>query len=130
MNYLSTNNEYHIPLHVKPIRSKKGGVTDAKVLIIKQTYKSKVWTWNQTIIMLILNVKTMRTKTIKAGIVAAFALIAGYTVYNSQKEVALSDIAMENVEALAVRESNRGCTADRNAICETSHNDYPEYRNN
>lgn len=80
--------------------------------------------------MLILNVKTIRAKTIKAGIVAAFALIAGYTVYNSQKEVALSDIAMENVEALAVGESDRGCTYDRNAICETSHNDYPDYRNN
>lgn len=43
----------------------------------------------------------MRTRTIKVGVVAAFVLIAGYTVYNSQKEVALSDVAMENVEALA-----------------------------
>lgn len=58
----------------------------------------------------------MRAKTIKAGIVAAFALIAGYTVYNSQKEVALSDIAMENVEALAVGESDRGCTYDLSLI--------------
>ncbi|MEE1233870.1 MAG: NVEALA domain-containing protein [Phocaeicola sp.] len=60
----------------------------------------------------------------------AFALVAGYSVYVSQQEVALSDIAMENVEALAVGESNRGCTYDRNAICETSHNDYLDYRNN
>ena len=31
MNYVSANNEHHVPLHVKPIRSKKGGVTDAKL---------------------------------------------------------------------------------------------------
>ncbi|WP_308763066.1 NVEALA domain-containing protein [uncultured Bacteroides sp.] len=61
---------------------------------------------------------------------SAFASVARYNVYNSQKEIALSDIAMENVEALAVGESNRGWTLDRNAICETSHNDYPDYRNN
>ncbi|WP_259321469.1 NVEALA domain-containing protein [Phocaeicola coprophilus] len=101
MNYVSANNEYHVPLHVKPFQLKKGGVTDAKVPIIKQTDKSMIWSLNQTIIILILNVKTMRTRTIKVGIVAAFVLIAGYTVYNSQKEVALSDVAMENVEALA-----------------------------
>ena len=33
MNYVSANNEYHVPLHVKPIQSKKGGVTDAKLII-------------------------------------------------------------------------------------------------
>ncbi len=33
MNYVSANNEHHVPLHVKPIRSKKGGVTDAKLII-------------------------------------------------------------------------------------------------
>ncbi len=33
MNYVSANNEYHVPPHVKPIQSKKGGVTDAKVII-------------------------------------------------------------------------------------------------
>ena len=26
MNHVSANNEYHIPLHVKPVQSKKGGV--------------------------------------------------------------------------------------------------------
>lgn len=25
MNYVSANNEYHVPLHIKPIRLKKGG---------------------------------------------------------------------------------------------------------
>ena len=33
MNYVSANNEYHVPLHVKPIQSKKGGVTDAKLIM-------------------------------------------------------------------------------------------------
>ena len=30
MNYVSANNEYHIPLHVKTVQSKKGGVTNTK----------------------------------------------------------------------------------------------------
>ena len=34
MNHVSANNEYHVPLHVKPIQSKKGGVTNTKVIII------------------------------------------------------------------------------------------------
>lgn len=34
MNYVSANNEHHVPLNVKPIQSKKGGVTDAKIIII------------------------------------------------------------------------------------------------
>lgn len=34
MNHVSANNEYHIPLHVKPIQSKKGGVTNTEVIII------------------------------------------------------------------------------------------------
>lgn len=33
MNYVSANNEYHITLNVKPIQSKKGGVTNAKLII-------------------------------------------------------------------------------------------------
>ena len=34
MNHVSANNEYHIPLHVKPVQSKKGGVTNTEVIII------------------------------------------------------------------------------------------------
>ena len=34
MNHVSANNEYHILLHVKPVQSKKGGVTNIKVIII------------------------------------------------------------------------------------------------
>ena len=33
--------------------------------------------------------------------VAAFAIVAGYSVYASQHEVEMSDLAMANVEALA-----------------------------
>ena len=34
MNHVSANNEHHVPLHVKPIQSKKGDVTNTKVIII------------------------------------------------------------------------------------------------
>ena len=44
----------------------------------------------------------MRKLIIKSAFVAAFIAVAGYAAYNTQKEeVALSEIAMENVEALA-----------------------------
>ena len=42
MNHVSANNEYHIPLHVKPIQSKKGGVTNTEVIIILKCYKSVI----------------------------------------------------------------------------------------
>ena len=35
---------------------------------------------------------------------SAFALVAGYSVYASQKKVEMSDLAMANVEALADNE--------------------------
>lgn len=34
MNHVSANDKYHIPLHVKPVQSKKGGVINTKVIII------------------------------------------------------------------------------------------------
>ena len=38
----------------------------------------------------------------KVAIVAAFGLLVGYTTYNSQKEeTALSELLLDNVEALA-----------------------------
>ena len=43
----------------------------------------------------------MKKKFLKYGSVAAFALVAGYSVYASQQKVGLSELAMENVEALA-----------------------------
>ena len=47
----------------------------------------------------------MKKLIIKSAFVAAFIAVAGYAAYNTQKEeVALSEIAMENVEALAAME--------------------------
>ena len=41
-------------------------------------------------------------------IIAAFALVAGYSVYQSQQKEQLLDIALENVEALANDEIEPG----------------------
>ena len=43
----------------------------------------------------------MKKNILKATLVAAFALIAGFNVYNSQKSDVMSDLALANVEALA-----------------------------
>lgn len=50
-------------------------------------------------------------KIVKIAFVAAFASIAGYGVYTSQKTELMSDLALANVEALAQSESGTGsCT--------------------
>ena len=46
----------------------------------------------------------MKKNILKATLVAAFALIAGFNVYNSQKSDVMSDLALANVEALASEE--------------------------
>ena len=43
----------------------------------------------------------MKKNILKATVVAAFALVAGFNVYNSQKSDVMSDLALANVEALA-----------------------------
>ena len=43
----------------------------------------------------------MKKNIIKVAFVAAFAIVAGYNVYSSQKTDMMSDLAFENVEALA-----------------------------
>ena len=48
--------------------------------------------------MINLNKKNMKTSSL---LVAAFTLAAGYSVYQSQQKEQLSDIAWENMEALA-----------------------------
>ena len=48
----------------------------------------------------------MKGKILKVTIVAAFALIAGFNVYNAQKSDVMSDLALANVEALASCESD------------------------
>ena len=49
----------------------------------------------------------MKKNILKATFVAAFALIAGFNVYNAQKSDVMSDLALANVEALASGEDNR-----------------------
>ena len=51
----------------------------------------------------------MKKNIIRAALFAVFAFVAGYGVYTSQKETSMSDLAMENVEALARGEENPLC---------------------
>ena len=51
----------------------------------------------------------MKRNIIKVALFAVFAFVAGYGVYTSQKETSMSDLAMENVEALARGEENPLC---------------------
>jgi len=51
----------------------------------------------------------MKKNILKATLVAAFALIAGFNVYNSQKPEGMSDLALANVEALADGENGGSC---------------------
>ena len=44
----------------------------------------------------------MKRNMIKVALFAVFAFVAGYGVYTSQKETAMSDLAMANVEAFIV----------------------------
>lgn len=48
----------------------------------------------------------MKKNILKLVFASAFALVAGFSVYASQQKVELSDLAMANVEALAVGEDN------------------------
>ena len=43
----------------------------------------------------------MKKNIFKLVFASAFALVAGYSIYASQKKVEMSDLAMANVEALA-----------------------------
>ena len=49
----------------------------------------------------ILNLRKMKTKILKYVFVVAIAMVSGINVFNAQKSVQLSDIALANVEALA-----------------------------
>lgn len=48
----------------------------------------------------------MKQNILKLVFASAFALVAGYSIHASQQKVELSDLAMANVEALAVGENN------------------------
>lgn len=51
-------------------------------------------------------IKLMYKNFVKVAFVAAVAMVAGINVFNAQKTELMSDIAMENVEALADNESD------------------------
>ena len=53
--------------------------------------------------------KEMKKNILKATLVAAFGLIAGFNVYNSQKSDVMSELALANVEALADDGENPMC---------------------
>jgi len=52
----------------------------------------------------------MKSKMIKIAFVVAIAFVSGINVFNAQKLAVLSDVAMENVEALAIPEWGDGGT--------------------
>lgn len=61
----------------------------------------------------------MKKNILKVTLVTAFALIAGYNVYHSQKQDAISDLALANVEALAfdVEDLGSNCTWENYQTC-------------
>lgn len=64
----------------------------------------------------------MKKQIMKVAIVAVFGLIVGYTAYNSQKdELALSEVLLDNVEALANENSGsyNCCNGCKGAFCGT-----------
>ncbi|WP_317345781.1 NVEALA domain-containing protein [Phocaeicola plebeius] len=73
----------------------------------------------------------MKKNILKLVFTSAFALVVGYSVYASQQKVELSDLTMENIEALANdnESSAKGCKLHLTSICETSHKDHYLYRN-
>lgn len=59
----------------------------------------------------------MKKNILKLVFASAFALVAGYSVYASQKKVEMSDLAMANVEALASDEGSVTCDPDKGDTC-------------
>ena len=67
--------------------------------------------------------KEMKKSILKVTLVAAFALIAGFNVYNSKKAEPMSELALANVEALARLEQPNvdDCISDPDYDCEALH---------
>lgn len=62
----------------------------------------------------------MKKNLFKIFTVIVFATIAGYNLYNSQKTDMMSDLALENIEALAQNENKGGfdcCDSCTGAYC-------------
>ncbi|MDY3268216.1 MAG: NVEALA domain-containing protein [Phocaeicola sp.] len=51
----------------------------------------------------------MKKRILKIVFASAFVLVAGYSVYASQQNAEMSDLALANVEALAGGESSGSC---------------------
>lgn len=64
----------------------------------------------------------MKSNLMKAAFVAAIAMMVGINVFNAQKTESLSDIALANVEALAINEwiPEKGCECFQNLYDDTS----------
>jgi hypothetical protein len=76
----------------------------------------------------------MKKNVLRAAFVVALGLAAGFTAYSSQKdELALSDVLLENIEALASGETNpfceNGCvnTEPTGCYCYRLYETYAEY---
>ena len=52
----------------------------------------------------------MKDKSLKIALVVAIAAVTGYGIYTNQTEVTMSDVMLENVEALARYEGGDGMT--------------------
>lgn len=60
----------------------------------------------------------MKKIILTTTLIAVFATMVGYTAYSSQKQVILSDLAIQNVEALANGEGGAGsCVYDPALTC-------------
>ena len=61
----------------------------------------------------------MKKLSLKVAVVVAFVAVAGYGVYSSQKsDKTMSELTLENLEALADNESGGGGTYDCCNTCE------------
>jgi hypothetical protein len=58
----------------------------------------------------------MKKNMIKVAFVAAIAMVSGINVFNAQKSETLSEVALANVEALAVVDDNWYCVGEED-IC-------------
>ena len=69
----------------------------------------------------------MKKNILKLVFTSSFALVADYSVYASQQEVEMSDLAIANVEALAGGESGTvKCCPDPGDECKLSSGDILE----
>lgn len=54
----------------------------------------------------------MKKKVMYAVVCVALAAVAGWNYQQNQKEVAMSDLTLENIEALASGEGSSDCTRE------------------